>query len=63
MYCQYCGKLVRPGEIGSYKRIVGWVQERKGGGAHGISEAKPTGEVMHEQCWTNKKLDGHEKLF
>ena len=42
--CHFCGDPVDPNQIGVYKRVTGWVENRKSGGAHAVAlPSPPTG--------------------
>jgi hypothetical protein len=48
--CEVCLKPVRPDEEGTFSLIVGFVQARAGGGAHGVSDRRDLGVYRHKGC-------------
>lgn len=50
IHCHHCGDEIRPDAPGTWREIIGWVQARKGGGAHGVRDQKPTGRYLCQFC-------------
>ena len=48
--CEVCDKPIRPDEEGTWSMVVGFVQSRTGGGAHGVSERRDLGVYRHPGC-------------
>lgn len=48
--CEWCGVRVFPSRTGTWKQVTGWVQNREGGGAHGVTRSEPTGRYGCEGC-------------
>jgi hypothetical protein len=48
--CDGCGEEVDPRAAGTFREVTGWVQARKGGGAHAIKGQKPTGRFACRWC-------------
>lgn len=56
--CEFCHKDVTRNEIGSYQRVMGWVQKRKQGGSNSVTlPSKPLG-VAHGACIDQQKREG-----
>ena len=54
--CEFCGKDVDPSEVGSWRRVVGWVQNRKGGGTHAVSMPSEPMGWAHKACMEIEKF-------
>jgi len=39
--CTFCGDPIDPRQVGVWRRVSGWVQNRKAGGANHIALAEP----------------------
>ena len=54
--CEDCGMEINPKERGTWKKVTGWVENSKGGGAHAV--ALPTAPMgwMCKTCMMLKKL-------
>lgn len=48
--CDGCGEVVDPHQAGTWREVVGLVQARKGGGAHGVRHQAPTGRYFCRWC-------------
>ena len=48
--CVHCGDELNPEAPGTWREVTGWVQARKGGGAHAIHDPKPTGRYACRFC-------------
>jgi hypothetical protein len=48
--CTFCGEPVNPVVAGVFRRVEGWVETRKGGGAHGVTFKKELGDYAHKVC-------------
>lgn len=48
--CEFCGEKVTGLREGDWRQVIGWVQNRAGGGAHGVSKSEPTGRVACDEC-------------
>lgn len=56
--CEFCDEDLDPKKIGNYRRVVGWVQNRKQGGGNSITLASdPTGWA-HRTCIDTLKSRG-----
>jgi hypothetical protein len=49
-YCLHCGREIRPDHPGVWREVLGWVQMRQGGGAHGVTAQEPTGRYGCQPC-------------
>jgi hypothetical protein len=60
--CDSCGEAVDINATsGIQRKIKGWEELRRGGGANKIVGRKPTGEWRHSACAIN--IPGQESLF
>lgn len=48
--CELCRATVDPNEIGTWKQVVGWVQNRNGGGTHSVAEPSRPMAYRHQMC-------------
>lgn len=48
--CEYCGVEVRPSTPGVWREVTGWVEQRGGGGAHGVHAQLETGRYACPNC-------------
>jgi len=48
--CWFCKATVNPAQSGVYRRVVGWEQTRRGGGANKIALRDETGDWAHRDC-------------
>lgn len=48
--CQECGEEVNPKAQGTWRLVTGWVENRKGGGAHAIALPSPAQGYMCNAC-------------
>lgn len=56
--CEDCGERVAPTARGVWRQVTGWVEQRDGGGAHGVSlPSSPLGYLC-ARCMSNRK-NGH----
>jgi hypothetical protein len=55
--CEECSEPLDIREPGSHQFISGWVKNREGGGAHGVSLPKREHRWMHSWC-VNKLSKG-----
>lgn len=61
--CDKCGAVVRPQEAGVWVAVIGWTQNRTGGGAHAISERQEIGVYRHNSCHKYNVPPQTETLF
>lgn len=54
--CTYCGSEVRPGTVGSYRKVEGWAEIRRKGGTHALVDERPTGEAACADCMRARRL-------
>lgn len=54
--CTFCGGEVRPGTVGSFRKVEGWAEIRRKGGTHALVDQRPTGEVACEACMRARRL-------
>lgn len=64
IYCDVCGKPVTP-RAPNYRKVEGWEQVRKSGGANAISLRKELGVWAHHGCLGLRKIgmEGQERMF
>lgn len=48
--CEFCGTGVIVSRTGTWRQVTGWVQNRDGGGAHGVTQPVPTGRFACDGC-------------
>jgi len=48
--CDFCHEPLRPEALGIAKRLTGWVENRKGGGAHAIRFPETPSGYAHTVC-------------
>lgn len=48
--CDYCGEGLRPDALGVAKRVTGWTENRKGGGANAIRFPETATGYAHTVC-------------
>jgi uncharacterized protein YodC (DUF2158 family) len=58
--CETCNEPVDPNANGVFSLVVGWVQKREGGGAHGISGPEYLGRYRCRRC---HKFGNQESMF
>jgi hypothetical protein len=51
-HCTICHNQIEPGRS-VYQEVVGYVKERKAGGANQIRRKTPTGRYAHTSCVEN----------
>lgn len=54
--CDICGCALRPDQPGVWRRVNGWVQNRKSGGANHIAFPEPEPGLLCNTCMDYKKL-------
>lgn len=54
--CAFCGGEVRPGTVGSFRKVEGWAELRRKGGTHALVDQRPTGEVACGECMRARRL-------
>lgn len=58
--CAFCGKRVDPDARSTHRRVVGWEEKRRDGGANAIHLRETTGDYAHGSCvslaTTNRRL-------
>lgn len=55
MNCLFCGARLVVTNSGTWREVVGWVQQRKQGGAHGVHAQSETGRYACESCMALKR--------
>lgn len=66
MACQFCEDQVDPRDKNSYKQVIGWVVNRKGGGQHAVALPSEPIAWAHRDCVDFQKLHpipGQSNLF
>src|ERR1019366_7617307 len=48
--CAFCKQPLSPGSTYTSELITGWVDHRKGGGAHGVRLMSPPKALAHRHC-------------
>lgn len=48
--CEFCGARLSGQRDGEWRQVLGWVQNRAGGGAHGVTKQEPTGRLACDGC-------------
>jgi hypothetical protein len=48
--CERCNERIRPDDLGVMCLVMGWVENRTGGGAHAVSERRDLGRYRHTTC-------------
>lgn len=64
--CEFCGTRVDPDGVGVFKRVTGWVQNKRGGHNGSISLPIPVGGLCCRLCMDLMKhgiSPDQEKLF
>ena len=56
--CEFCGETVDTKALGSYKRVIGWVANRKQGGTNSVSLSSDLGAWAHGHCIDQQKSRG-----
>lgn len=54
--CDVCGCAVNPEQVGVWRRVTGWVQNRRSGGANHIALPQPEPGLMCNACMEYRKL-------
>lgn len=57
--CYFCPLPVNPEQAGTFKLITGWVETRRGGGAHAIRMGSPPQAFAHKHCINSAMRRGH----
>lgn len=57
--CERCGKPVDPAGKDVFCQVIGWVQNRSGGGGHAVADRRDLGLYRHSGCHKH----GGESLF
>ena len=65
--CHFCGMTMNPTSLGVFKRVTGWVENRKSGGAHALSLPGPPTAYACKPCMDVQRMGGeraqHDSLF
>ncbi len=61
--CVVCGETVETRQAGNYRRIEGWEQTRRGGGANRIARRIDHPEWVHRFCFETDRLVGQGMLL
>ena len=56
--CFFCGKMIDPHGLGTYRRLVGWVKMRERGGTNSLSLASPPLAHACNSCIQSRRLKG-----
>ena len=64
IYCDICGKPVTP-RAPNFRKVEGWEQVRKQGGANAITMRQEVGIWAHHGCMSLRKMgmEGQERMF
>ena len=58
--CEVCNERIDPQRPGVFILVLGWVESRSGGGAHGVSDRRDLGRYRHKSC---HRFGDHPALF
>lgn len=61
--CEFCGKPVDLSAPGFFRRVTGWIEQRKGGGANQVKLATAADGIAHAYCVKAQRKPDEPELF